>query len=222
MTGSVRTLIVDDDMLTRAGLAAILGSDDGIEVVGQAATATDGVTLAWELNPDVVLMDVRLPDLDGIEATKHILHNAADPNLRVVILTTFEYDEYLLRAIEAGASGFLLKRMRAEEIIEGVKAVAEGTALPAPDAMRRLVTTFADQRPASAGQDLRQMLTKREVDVLKLMARGLSNQEIATELAVSIETVRTHVKHIYWKCGARDRVQAVIAAFERGIAVWDT
>jgi DNA-binding NarL/FixJ family response regulator len=217
----IRTLIVEDDMLTRAGLAAILGTDDAIELVGEAATATDGALLAWELQPDIVLMDVRLPDLDGIEATRHILDHEAGSAIRVIVLTTFAHDEYVLRSLQAGASGFLLKRMPAEQLLEAVKTVASGTALVGPDETRQLVTEHTGPTPRPGG-GLRELLTKREVDVLKLIARGYSNQEIASELSLSTETVRTHVKHIYWKCGARDRVHAVIAAYEQGITLWDT
>jgi DNA-binding NarL/FixJ family response regulator len=218
LTAAIRTLIVDDDGLTRVGVRTILESEPDIEVVGEAADAAQGCALAAELSPDVVLMDVRLPDFDGIEATRRIVEaRGEDETPRVIVLTTFDVDEYVYRSLHAGASGFLLKRTRAEDLVEAVRTVAAGNALPTPDATTRLIAAFSGSGAAAARAPMVGSLTQRESHVLVLIARGLSNQEIATHLGVSIETVRTHVKHVYGKCGARDRAQAVIVAYESGL-----
>jgi DNA-binding NarL/FixJ family response regulator len=210
---TLRVLLVDDDVLMRAGLRAILSTDAGLEVVGEApdGAAAAGRTLA--LRPDVVLMDVRMPVLDGIEATRRVL--AAAPDAKVVVLTTFEQDDYIFGALEAGASGFLLKRTRPEELIAAVHAVAAGDCLLSPSVTRRVIEHMA--RPPRPDGRLDE-LTPREREVLALVARGLSNAEIAAEFVVGESTVKTHVKHILRKLGARDRVQAVIAAYEAGLA----
>jgi DNA-binding NarL/FixJ family response regulator len=210
---TLRVLLVDDDVLMRAGLRAILSTDAGLEVVGEApdGAAAAGRTLA--LRPDVVLMDVRMPVLDGIEATRRVL--AAAPDAKVVVLTTFEQDDYIFGALEAGASGFLLKRTRPEELIAAVHAVAAGDCLLSPSVTRRVTEHMA--RPPRPDGRLDE-LTPREREVLALVARGLSNAEIAAEFVVGESTVKTHVKHILRKLGARDRVQAVIAAYEAGLA----
>jgi DNA-binding NarL/FixJ family response regulator len=215
VNGLIRALIVDDDVPTRIGLRTILSLEPGIEVVGEAATGTEACALALELRPDVVLMDVHLPDLDGIEATRRITSQPPPtPVPRVIVLTTFDFDEYVHRSLLAGASGFLLKRTRAEDLVDAVRSVAAGESLPIPDTTIALVSRFAD----GAGQSgPRPGLTSREADVLVLMAQGLSNQEIAGNLGVSVETVRTHVKRVYAKTGARDRVHAVIVAYESGL-----
>jgi DNA-binding NarL/FixJ family response regulator len=218
VTAIIRTLIVEDDMLTRAGLRTVLATDPAIDVVGEAATAEEAFRLIRELVPDIVLMDVQLPDRDGIDAVEQIRRDWNDDGPRVIVLTTFDYDEYVFRSLRAGASAFLLKRTRAEDIIESVRAVAEGQQLASPEITRRLISSFASAPPATPTQrNLVASLTPREVDVLVMIARGLTNQEIATELGVALETVRTHVKHVYWKCGARDRAHAVIAAYENGL-----
>jgi DNA-binding NarL/FixJ family response regulator len=221
MSGGIRVLVVDDDVPTRIGLRAIFAPEPDIDVVGEATSGTQACALVESLEPDIVLMDVQLPDLDGIEATELILDRGAPGrDVRVIVLTTFDVDEYVFRSLRAGASGFLLKRTRAEELVDAVRAVAGGDALPAPALTRQLiadVTSASDPRapdgPAFPG------LTEREDEVLGLVARGLSNQEIADELHLSVETVKTHVKRTYAKIGARDRVQAVIAAYEAGMVV---
>jgi DNA-binding NarL/FixJ family response regulator len=218
MTSVIRVVVVDDDVPTRVGIHTILSSDDGIEVVGEAGTAAEGIALARSLNPDVVLMDVRLPDDDGISATRQILGAAnGEAAPRVVVLTTFDYDEYVFRSLQAGASGFLLKRAPAEELIDAVRTVAEGNSLPAPPRTRSLIDAFAAAQDAPSVQ-FAGTLTSREAEVLALIARGLSNAEIAESLGLSVETIRTHVKHVYMKTGARDRAHAVIIAYESGLA----
>ena len=216
MTGRVRVLIVDDDDLMRAGLRAVLSSDATVQVVGEAGDGAEAPGAARRLRPDVVLMDIRMPGVDGIAATRDVL--AAAPVTRVVILTTFEEDDYIFGALGAGASGFLLKRTRPEDLIAAVHTIAAGDSLLAPSVTRRVIERMATApAPVPAGRRL-ESLTPRERDVLELVARGLSNGEIAAELVIEESTVKTHVKRILGKLGARDRVQAVIAAFEGGLA----
>ena len=216
MTGRVRVLIVDDDDLMRAGLRAVLSSDATVQVVGEAGDGAEAPGAARRLRPDVVLMDIRMPGVDGIAATRDVL--AAAPETRVVILTTFEEDDYIFGALGAGASGFLLKRTRPEDLIAAVHTIAAGDSLLAPSVTRRVIERMATApAPVPAGRRL-ESLTPRERDVLELVARGLSNGEIAAELVIEESTVKTHVKRILGKLGARDRVQAVIAAFEGGLA----
>jgi DNA-binding NarL/FixJ family response regulator len=211
----IRVLVVDDDNLTRVGLRTILEFEDDIEVVGEAASAADARRLCLQLRPDVVLMDVQLPDVDGIEATRRIV-NGAGGSPKVIVLTTFDFEEYLSQAMAAGASGFLLKREPAEDVVAAVFTVAGGDALPTRDTKRRLITGLVRRGPRLSATMVGR-LTKREADVLLLLARGLSNQEIAADLGLSEETVRTHVKHVYVKIGVRDRAQAVIIAYESGL-----
>jgi DNA-binding NarL/FixJ family response regulator len=216
----IRLLIVDDDELMRAGLKAVLSSDDEIEVVAESADGRAAVEQAIAFSPDVVLMDVRMPGLDGIAATRELL--AVSPDVRVVILTTFEQDDYVFGALHAGASGFLLKRTRPEDLISAIHTVAAGDSLLSPAVTRRVIEAVA-RRPLpdeSAARRLEQ-LTPREREVLALVARGLSNSEIASELFVEESTVKTHVKRILGKLQARDRVQAVIFAYETGLAGGD-
>jgi DNA-binding NarL/FixJ family response regulator len=217
MTEPVRVLLVDDDDLMRAGLKAVLSSDDRILVVGEAADGRAAVESTRALAPDVVLMDVRMPGLDGIAGTREVL--AVSPSIRVVILTTFEDDEYIFGALNAGASGFLLKRTRPEELIAAIHTIAAGDSLLSPSVTSRVVARMAAQPPpdASAGQRLEQ-LTPREREVLALVARGLANTEIAAELVIEESTVKTHVRRILLKLRLRDRVQAVIFAYESGLA----
>jgi DNA-binding NarL/FixJ family response regulator len=212
---TVRVLLVDDDDLMRAGLAAVLSTDDTIEVVGETGRGRQSLPQARELRPDVVLMDIRMPDLDGIAATREVL--SASPDVKVVILTTFEDDEYLFGALSAGASGFLLKRTTPEELIAAIHTVAAGDALLSPAVTRTVIDRAASQPTVDrAARERLDRLTSRERDVLGLVARGLSNAEIATELVIEESTVKTHVKHVLGKLGLRDRIQAVIFAYESG------
>jgi DNA-binding NarL/FixJ family response regulator len=211
-----RVLIADDDDLMRAGLTELLAADPEIEIVGQAATGRQAVEQARRLAPDVVLMDVRMPDLDGIAATRELARIA--PGVRVLILTTFEQDDYIFGGLRAGASGFLLKRARPEELIAAVHTIAAGEALLSPSVTRRVIDRMAQQpTPELADQARLDALTPREREVLVLIARGLSNREIAAALVVEESTIRTHVKRILMKLELRDRVQAVIFAYEAGL-----
>jgi DNA-binding NarL/FixJ family response regulator len=215
---SLGVLIVDDQALVRAGFRMILEAEEDMEVVGEAADGREAVTEARRLRPDVVLMDVRMPDVDGIEATRRLL--AEDRSaVKVVMLTTFDMDEYVYDALRAGASGFLLKDVPPEQLVDGIRAVAKGDALLAPSVTRRVIEEFVRRPPASVRTlpPKLEELTARELEVLKLIARGLSNAEIATELFVSATTVKTHVAHVLMKLGLRDRVQAVVAAYESGL-----
>jgi DNA-binding NarL/FixJ family response regulator len=212
----LRALIVDDDDLMRAGLRAVLSSDETVEVVGEAATGREAIDRVAELRPDIVLMDVRMPDLDGIAATQRLV--AADPAARILILTTFSDDDYVFGALRAGASGFLLKRTRPEQLIAAIHAIASGDALLSPAVTRAVIDRAAGQ-PApdpAAGRRLRD-LTAREREVLELVARGLSNAEIAATLVVEESTIKSHMKRILAKLDLRDRVQAVILAYETGL-----
>ena len=214
--GPVRVLLVDDDDLMRAGLRAVLRSDPAVEVVGEAANGRSAVTAARTHRPDVVLMDVRMPDLDGIAATREVL--GVSPEIRVVILTTFEQDDYIFGALSAGASGFLLKRTSPEELLAAIRTVAAGDSLLSPSVTRIVVDRVARQPVAGAAEDGRlDDLTPREREVLALIARGLSNGEIGAELVIEESTVKTHVKRILMKLGLRDRIQAVIFAYESGV-----
>src|SRR5689334_9438285 len=200
----------------RAGLRAVLSSDSRIEVVGEAATGRAAVARVRALRPDVVLMDVRMPDLDGIAATREVL--ATSPDVKVVILTTFEQDDYIFGALSAGASGFLLKRTSPEELLAAIRTVAAGDSLLSPSVTRIVVDRVARQPVAGAAADGRlDDLTPREREVLALIARGLSNGEIGAELVIEESTVKTHVKRILMKLGLRDRIQAVIFAYESGV-----
>jgi DNA-binding NarL/FixJ family response regulator len=212
----IRVLIVDDDDLMRAGLRGVLSSDQAIELVGEAADGREAAYRTRLLRPDVVLMDIRMPDLDGISATRELL--AAFPEVKVVILTTFEQDDYIFGALSAGASGFLLKRTRPEELIAAIHTIAAGDSLLSPPVTSRVIERMAGQAPPDAARDARlDELTPRETEVLKLVARGLSNAEIATDLMIEESTVKTHLKRVLAKLGVRDRVQAVIFAYESGL-----
>jgi DNA-binding NarL/FixJ family response regulator len=213
---SIRVLLVDDDELMRAGLTAVLSSDPGIEVVGHASTGRVALERARAVRPDLVLMDVRMPDLDGIATTRRLL--SADPDVKVLILTTFEQDEYIFGAIDAGASGFLLKRTRPEELLSAIHAVAAGDSLLSPS-VTRIVLEHLARQPTPTPQSTTQLaeLTPRELQVLELIARGQSNREIATALVVEESTVKTHVKRILLKLNLRDRIHAVIFAYETGL-----
>jgi DNA-binding NarL/FixJ family response regulator len=212
----VRVLVVDDDALMRAGLRGILSNDHAIDVVGEAVDGRDAIYRTRLLRPDVVLMDVRMPDLDGISATRKLLD--AFPDTRVVILTTFEQDDYIFGALRAGASGFLLKRTRPEELVAAVHTIAAGDSLLSPSVTSRVIGRMARQPGPDASQGARlDELTARERDVLELLARGLSNAEIATTLRIEESTVKTHVKRLLAKLRVRDRVQAVIFAHQSGL-----
>jgi DNA-binding NarL/FixJ family response regulator len=216
MTTPVKVLIVDDDALMRAGLRGVLASDDGIELVGEADDGRQAAYRTRLLEPDVVVMDVRMPDLDGISATREVLE--AFPEVKVVILTTFEQDDYIFGALSAGASGFLLKRTRPEELIAAIHTIAAGDSLLSPSVTSRVIEQMAGLPAPGATRDPRlDELTVREREVLEHVARGLSNAEIATALVIEESTVKTHVKRILAKLGARDRVQAVIFAYETGL-----
>jgi DNA-binding NarL/FixJ family response regulator len=212
----VRVLIVDDDDLMRAGLRGVLSSDPAIEVVGEAGDGREAAYRTRLLRPDVVLMDVRMPDLDGISATRELL--ASFPEAKVVILTTFEQDDYIFGALTAGASGFLLKRTRPEELIAAIHTIAAGDSLLSPSVTSRVIERMAGQPALDGERDPRLAeLTPRETEVLELIARGLSNGEIAAELVIGESTVKTHLKRVLAKLQVRDRVQAVIFAYESGL-----
>jgi DNA-binding NarL/FixJ family response regulator len=211
-----RVLIADDDDLMRAGLVELLTADPQIEIIGQASTGREAVDEARRLKPDVVLMDIRMPDLDGIGATRELSRVA--PEARVLILTTFEQDDYIFGALRAGASGFLLKRTRPEELIAAVHTIAAGDSLLSPSVTRLVIDRMAQQpTPELADQAKLDELTPREREVFELLARGLSNREIAAALTVEESTIRTHVKRNLMKLDLRDRIQAVIFAYEIGV-----
>ncbi|GGX24138.1 response regulator transcription factor [Streptomyces chartreusis] len=213
----VTVLLVDDEPLVRAGLRAVLEAQPDIEVVGEAADGAAVIPLVRQLRPDVVAMDVRMPLLDGIEATRAVLRTVDEPP-KILVVTTFENDEYVNEALRAGADGFLLKRARPAEIVHAVRLVAEGESLLFPASVRQLAAQYGDDggNRAARAQLERARLTEREAEVLRLMARGLSNAEIAARLVVGTETVKSHVSAVLAKLGARDRTQAVITAFESG------
>ena len=216
-SAAVRIVIADDQQIVRDGFAALLDSQPDFTVVGTASDGDEATSICRRLHPDVILMDVRMPGMDGIEATRRL---AADADLpRVLILTTFDLDEYVYDALRAGASGFLLKDVTAERLFDAVRIIAAGDALLAPNVTRRLITEFARQRPepAAAINPRLDELTPRETEILRLLAEGLSNPEIAARLVVTEETVKTHVSRVLRKLGLRDRTQAVIAAYETGL-----
>jgi DNA-binding NarL/FixJ family response regulator len=211
----VRVLLVDDDDLMRAGLRSVLSSDDTIEVVGEGGDGGDALDRVRETQPHVVLMDIRMPGVDGISATREVLAGA--PDVKVVVLTTFEDDDYIFEALSAGASGFLLKRTTPEELISAIHAVADGDSLLSPSVTRRVIDRMATQPVAGLSGARLEKLTPREREVLELIGRGLSNREIAESFVIEESTVKTHVKRILMKLGLRDRVQAVIVAYETGL-----
>jgi DNA-binding NarL/FixJ family response regulator len=212
----IRVLIADDQALVRGGFRMILDAQQDIEVVGEAGNGREALARARELEPDVVLMDIRMPELDGLEATRRLL--GGDGTARVLILTTFDLDEYVYEAMKAGASGFLIKDVRPEQLADAVRVVTSGEALLAPAITRRLIEQFVS-RPAPGARAPTELseLSERELEVIKLIARGLSNGEIALSLFVTEATVKTHVTHILTKLGLRDRVQAVVLAYETGL-----
>ena len=216
----IRALVADDQEIVREGFSALLATQPDIDVVAAAADGAEAVRLSREHTPDVVLMDVRMPVMDGIQATRELCLGGDEPVPRILILTTFDLDEYVYDALQAGASGFLLKDVRAEALFDAVRVVAAGDALLAPVITRRLIAEFARLRPR---RDLRpdelSALTPREKEILGLLAEGLSNREIAERLVLSDETVKTHVSHVLRKLRLRDRAQAVVVAYESGLVV---
>jgi DNA-binding NarL/FixJ family response regulator len=215
---SIRVLLADDEMLVRAGFRLILETEPDIEVVGEASNGAEAVAVARDLDPDVVLMDVQMPVMSGLEAAKEIAALGRSETCRVIILTTFELEEYVYEALRAGACGFLLKRAPAADLVAGIRVVAGGDALLAPSVTRRLIGHFAS-REAPRNQDLTMLktLTEREREVFELIALGLSNTEIADRLVLTEGTVKTHVKHVFDKLEVRDRTHAVILAYEAGV-----
>ena len=213
----MRIVVADDQQIVRDGFAALLDSQPDFTVVGTASDGDEATRVCRRLHPDVVLMDVRMPGTDGIEATRRLAADADPP--RVLILTTFDLDEYVYDALRAGASGFLLKDVTAERLFDAVRIIAAGDALLAPNVTRRLISEFARQRPGPAAAIIPRLdeLTPRETEVLRLLAEGLSNPEIAARLVVTEETVKTHVSRVLRKLGLRDRTQAVITAYETGL-----
>jgi DNA-binding NarL/FixJ family response regulator len=216
---TIRVVVVDDQEIVRSGFAALLGTQEDFDVVGTAADGEEAVRICRDERPDVVLMDVRMPVMDGIEATRQVTDHGSEAP-KVIVLTTFDLDEYVYDALGAGASGFLLKDVTAETLFEAVRVVAGGDALLAPAVTRRLVSEFARLRPTLPHRpDALAELTPRETEVLRLVAEGLSNGEIAARLVVSEETVKTHVSRVLTKLALRDRTQAVVVAYESGLVV---
>lgn len=213
----IRVVIADDQSLVRAGLRTILDAEPDIDVVGAAADGRAAVELTERVRPDLVLMDIRMPVLDGVSATREILAGSASET-RVVVLTTFDLDEYVYAALRAGACGFLVKDIADDDLVAGVRAAARGETLLAPSVTRRLVAAYVSRTPAGVSTPGVESLTAREREVWRLMASGLSNAEIATSLFLGEATVKTHVSRVMTKIGARDRVQAVVLAYENGLA----
>ncbi|HET7043764.1 MAG TPA: response regulator transcription factor [Gaiellaceae bacterium] len=211
----IRVLLADDQALVRAGFRMILKGEPGLEVVGEAGDGRVAVEQAAAFRPDVVLMDIRMPGLDGIEATRQITGGDGGPH--VLVLTTFDLDEYVYASLRAGASGFLLKDAREQQLLAAIRVVADGGSLFAPSVTRRLIERFVEPRPVPAATASLERLTAREREVLRLVARGLSNAEIAAELFVSEHTTKTHVASLLGKLGLRNRVQAVVLAYESGV-----
>jgi DNA-binding NarL/FixJ family response regulator len=215
----IRVLLVDDQALVRAGFRMILDAEDGLDVVGEATDGHEAIEQVRALRPDVVLMDIRMPELDGLEASRRIIEGQGDSAPKILMLTTFDLDEYVYEALRAGASGFLLKDTPPEQLVSAIHVVAEGEALLAPSITRRVISEFVKgtgPKPATQFPKLGD-LTARELEVLRAIARGLSNAEIARELYVSETTVKTHVARILMKLGLRDRVQVVVLAYEAGV-----
>jgi DNA-binding NarL/FixJ family response regulator len=213
----ISVLLADDQALVRAGFRALLDAEPDIEVVGEAGTGEEAFGLASQLIPDVVLMDIRMPETDGLEATRRIAASPQLERVHVVILTTFELDEYIFAAIRNGASGFLVKDTDPQELIRGVRSVAQGDALLSPSVTRRLIEEFAARTPAPATTPTLEELTPREREIVAVAAEGLSNEEIADRLFISPTTAKTHISRAMHKLGARDRVQLVVAAYESGL-----
>jgi len=216
--GTIRVVIADDQALVRGGFSVIVGSAEDLEVVGEAADGAEAVAVVRDTVPDVVLMDIRMPEIDGIEATRRIKSDPATADVRVLILTTFDLDEYVYDALRAGASGFLLKDTLPDDLLGGIRVIAGGEALLSPRITRRLIEEFAHRpEPSAASKAPIEGLTDRELEVLAMVAKGLSNAEIATELIMSPATAKTHVSRLLTKLGARDRTQLVMIAYETGV-----
>jgi DNA-binding NarL/FixJ family response regulator len=216
---ALRIVVADDHGVVRDGFSALLATQPDFAVVGTARDGSEAVAVCRELGPDVVLMDVRMPVMDGISATRRLIEGPDGPRVRVLILTTFDLDKYVYDALRAGASGFLLKDVTAERLFDAVRVIAAGDALLAPGITRRLISEFAAQHRGPGAPVALAALTPRETEVLRLVAEGLSNQEIAGHMVVSQETVKTHVSRVLGKLGLRDRTQAVVAAYESGLVV---
>jgi DNA-binding NarL/FixJ family response regulator len=218
---TIRVLIVDDQALVRAGFAMILGTEDDIEVIGEVENGVEALTAARSLQPDVILMDIRMPEMDGVTATRKLCdeQSRAQDGPKVIILTTFDLDDYVYDALRAGASGFLLKDTPPDDLVEAIRVVAAGEALLSPSITRKLLEEFTRTPAAPQPVDGLGELTERELEVLRELARGLSNAEIATALFVSETTVKTHISHILTKLELRDRVQAVVIAYESGLVI---
>ena len=214
---TIRVVIADDQQLIRTGFRMILDDEPDIEVIGEATTGTEAIAVTRELRPDVVLMDIRMPELDGIEATRRILAHNHEPKTSVLILTTFDLDEYVYDALRAGASGFLLKDVPAHQLAAGIRTVGDGDALLAPSITRRLIEEFVAPRTPDTATPGLDELTPRELEVFRLLATGMTNSEIASKLIVGETTIKTHVTRILTKLGVRDRVQAVVLAYETGL-----
>jgi DNA-binding NarL/FixJ family response regulator len=219
MSASTRVILIDDQELVRTGFRMILAGQPDIEVVGEASDGLRGVEAAERLRPDVAVMDIRMPILDGIEATRRIVRDGRAPETRVLVLTTFDADENVIEALRAGASGFLLKDVTPSDFVAAIKTIAAGEALLAPTVTRRLLDRFADRLPPVNDERHAALseLTDRELEVLKLVGRGLSNREIANQLVLAEPTVKTHVSHLFDKLGLRDRAGAVVLAYEAGL-----
>jgi DNA-binding NarL/FixJ family response regulator len=212
---TIRVLLCDDQALVRSGFRLILESREDIEVVGEAEDGREAIELARRVDPDVILMDIRMPNVDGVEATRRLVGDGS--RARIVVLTTFDVDEYVFESIRAGASGFLLKDAPEDQLVSAIRVIAAGGSLFAPSVTRRLIEEFARRAEPTAAPPTLESLTSREVEVLRLVARGLTNAEIATALVVSEHTVKTHVAHILQKLALRDRTQAVIVAYESAL-----
>ncbi|MET7394274.1 response regulator transcription factor [Dactylosporangium sp. NPDC005572] len=217
----IRVLLVDDQALVRTGFRLILDQTTDIAVIGEAASGTEALNLAWTTHPDVVLMDVRMPGMDGIEATRRLLDSGHSQPPKIIILTTFDLDEYVFAGLQAGASGFLLKDALAGDLLTAVRTVAAGQAVAAPSVTRRLIEHFVTSRTPQRDESRLSALSVREREVLTLIARGLTNAEIAERLVLSEGTVKTHINHILSKLAVRDRVQAVILAYQTGLVDTD-
>jgi DNA-binding NarL/FixJ family response regulator len=214
---TIKVLIADDQALVRSGLRAIIESEPGMEVTGEAGDGAEAVEAVRRLRPHVALMDIRMPRLDGVAATRALLRGAAPVPTKILILTTFHLDAYVTEALRAGASGFLLKDATADQLTEAVRVIASGEAILAPPVTRRLLETMAEDPAGDGGRQIRNLLSAREVDVLLLVARGLSNAEISATLQLAETTVKSHVQSMLGKLGVRDRLQAAIAAYDSGL-----